>query len=49
MPKKPNKPKHTPPPEPENVGKRNHGASHKHCQINLWHEDEMVWCLEEYN
>ena len=30
MPKKPNKPKWKQPSEPKNVGKRSHGASHKH-------------------
>ena len=45
----PKKRKHTLPPEPKNVGKRSHGASHKHHKINLWDEAEKVCCLEEYN
>ena len=50
MPKKnPTTSKHTPPPEPENVGRRCRGASHKKCKINLWDESEMVWCLQEFN
>ena len=41
--------KHTPPPEPENVGSQKGGASHKRCRLNEWDPSEMIWCLETYN
>ena len=47
MPK--NKAKKDTSPEPENVGKCSRGASHKLRCMNLWEEEEIIWCLKEYN